>query len=107
MVRGDLGDAAARCRQPGESSAARRNSDGRSRRRLDDCHCDCERDDLRLVPALHLSERGLLHTAQVTATGRPAARRFRNGLVVGEIALALTVAVMAGLLAKAWRVFNR
>jgi putative ABC transport system permease protein len=55
-----------------------------------------------IVPALYVSDRGLLEAVQsgTRASARPAARRFRNGLIVGEIALALTVAVMAALLAK-------
>ena len=55
-----------------------------------------------LIPALHVSDRGLLEAVQsgTRASARPAARRFRNGLIVGEIALAVTVAVMAALLAK-------
>ena len=55
-----------------------------------------------VVPALHVSDRRLLEAVQSGArtSARPAARRFRNGLIVGEIALALTVAVMAALLAK-------
>jgi predicted permease len=53
-----------------------------------------------LVPALHASTDRSLIPFETRASARPAARRFRNGLIVGEIALALTVAVMAGLLAK-------
>jgi putative ABC transport system permease protein len=57
---------------------------------------------LGAVPALHVSDRGLLESVQsgLRSSARPAARRFRNGLVVGEIALALTVAVVAALLGK-------
>jgi len=54
------------------------------------------------APALHLSDRGFVETMQsgVRTAGRAAARRFRNGLVVVEIALALMLAVGAALLAK-------
>jgi putative ABC transport system permease protein len=54
------------------------------------------------APALHLSDQGFVETLQagVRSSSRAAARRFRNGLIVTEIALALTLAIGAALLAK-------
>jgi putative ABC transport system permease protein len=53
-------------------------------------------------PALNLSAHTFVETMQagVRSTGRPATHRFRNALVVAEVALALTLAVGAALLAK-------
>src|SRR6185295_620314 len=53
-------------------------------------------------PALHLSDRSFVETLQagVRSSSRAAARRLRNALVVAEIALALTLAIGAALLAK-------
>jgi putative ABC transport system permease protein len=54
------------------------------------------------APALHLSDRSFVETLQagVRASSRAAARRLRNALIVTEIALALTLAIGAALLAK-------
>jgi putative ABC transport system permease protein len=53
-------------------------------------------------PALHLSGRSLSEPMQsgMRSAGRAATRRFRNGLVIVEIALALVLAVGAALLAR-------
>src|SRR5713226_8145866 len=53
-------------------------------------------------PALHLSDRSFVETLQAGArsSSHAAARRLRNALIVAEIALALTLAIRAALLAK-------
>jgi putative ABC transport system permease protein len=53
-------------------------------------------------PALQVSDRSLVGTLQagVRSSSRAAARRLRNALIVAEIALALTLAIDAALLAK-------
>ncbi len=53
-------------------------------------------------PALHLSRRSFIETMQsgLRSAGRPVTRRFRNGLVIVEIALALALAIGAALLAR-------
>jgi putative ABC transport system permease protein len=54
------------------------------------------------APALQLSDRSFVETLQagVRSSSRTAARRLRNALIVTEIALALTLAIAAALLAK-------
>ena len=53
-------------------------------------------------PALHLSDRSFVETFQAAArsSSRAAARRLQDALIVAEIALALTLAIGAALLAK-------
>jgi predicted permease len=54
------------------------------------------------APALRLSDQSFLETLQagLRSSSPAAARRFRNALIVTEIALALTLAISAALLAK-------